>query len=183
MSRSTSWLAAADRIDRVTAAIGRGAAWCALVLVAVQFTVVVLRYVFGFGSVWLQESLIYAHAALILLAAAWTMAADAHVRVDILYAQASPRRKALVDLLGALLLLLPFVTMLVIVALPYVARSWSIFEGSREAGGLRLVFALKTLIPAFALLMALQGGAQIIRAWSALATLPGAHERRPSAAG
>jgi len=161
-------LRAADAIDRITAATGRAAAWLALALVAVQFAVVVLRYVFGMGSVWLQETIVYAHAAMILLAAAWTLQAGGHVRVDIFYAEASPRARALVDLLGALLLLLPFMLVLLVVALPYVGRSWSILERSREAGGLPLVFALKTLIPVFALLLALQGIAQAIRAAAAL---------------
>ena len=129
-----------------------------------QFAVVVLRYAFGLGSVWLQESIVYAHAALILLAAAWTLAVGGHVRVDIFYADASPRRKAMIDLAGALLLLLPFVLVLLIVATPYVGRAWAILERSREVGGLPLVFLLKTLIPLFAVLMALQGVSQVIRA-------------------
>jgi TRAP-type mannitol/chloroaromatic compound transport system permease small subunit len=158
----------ADRIDRVTAAIGRTAAWCALAMVAIQFAVVVLRYVFGIGSVWLQESIVYAHAALILLAAAWTLAVGGHVRVDVFYAGASPRTKAKVDLAGAVLLLLPFMLLLVFVATPYVARAWTILERSREAGGLPFVFLLKTLIPLFALLLALQGIAQALRAWAVL---------------
>jgi TRAP-type mannitol/chloroaromatic compound transport system permease small subunit len=166
------WLAVADRIDRITAAIGRAAAWCALIMVAVQFAVVVLRYVFGIGSVWLQESLFYAHGALILLAAAWTLAAGGHVRVDIFYAGATPRRKAMIDLAGALLLLLPFMLVLLIVTTPYVARAWVVLERSRESGGLPLVFLLKTLIPTFAVLMALQGVAQAIRAWLVLSDRP-----------
>ena len=74
----------------------------------IGFAVVLLRYVLGVGSIWLQESILYAHAALFLLAAAWTLKEGGHVRVDVFYASASPRVKAWVDLLGALLLLLPF---------------------------------------------------------------------------
>ena len=81
---------------------------------------------------------------------------------------ASPRAKALVDLLGALLLLLPFALAHRWLALPYVARSWAILERSRETSGLPLVFLLKTLIPLFALLLALQGVAQAIRAVAVL---------------
>ena len=157
-------LSIADGIDRINAAIGRAAAWCVLVMVLVQFGVVLLRYIFGIGSIWLTETIVYAHAALFLLAAAWTLAAGGHVRVDIFYAKASPRRRALIDLLGALLLLLPFMAAIAVLALPYVARSWAILERSREASGLPLVFALKTLIPIFAGLLALQGLAQAVRA-------------------
>lgn len=161
-------LSLADRIDRLNTAVGRTAAWLALFIVVLQFAVVVLRYVFGIGSIWLTESIIYGHAALFLLAAAWTLREGGHVRVDVFYADASPRTKALIDLLGALLLLLPFMLVLLWFAVPYVERSWSILERSRETSGLPVVFLLKTLIPAFAVMMALQGVAQAIRALNVL---------------
>ena len=162
-------LPVADRIDRFNAAIGRSVAWVLLFVVLVQFAVVLLRYVFETGSIWLTESIIYGHAAVLMLAAAWTLRDDGHVRIDGFYADASPRTKAWVDLLGALLLLLPFMLVLAWFAIPYVARSWSILERSRETSGLPAVFLLKTLIPLFALLMALQGVSQAIRAAAVLA--------------
>jgi TRAP-type mannitol/chloroaromatic compound transport system permease small subunit len=140
--------------------------------VLVQFALVVARYAFGFGSIWLTEAVVYGHATLFLLAAAWTLHEGGHVRVDIFYADATPRTRAIVDLAGALLLLLPFAVVLVWLALPYAARSWAILERSQESSGLPLVFALKTLIPLFAAMMALQGVAQAIRAAQALKELP-----------
>jgi TRAP-type mannitol/chloroaromatic compound transport system permease small subunit len=163
-------LAFAGRIDRLTAAIGRTVAWACLLVVVVQFTVVVMRYLFGLGSIWLTETVIYSHAALFMLASAWTLREGGHVRVDIFYADASPQRRALIDLCGALLLLLPFILVLLWFSLPYVARSWTILETSRETSGLPFVYLLKTLIPAFALLMALQGISQAIRAAHVLHT-------------
>jgi TRAP-type mannitol/chloroaromatic compound transport system permease small subunit len=154
----------AERIDRLNTAIGRAASWCALAIVLIGFAVVLLRYVLGLGSIWLQESVLYAHAALFLLAAAWTLNEGGHVRVDVFYADASRRAKAWVDLVGTLLLLLPFCLAILWFSLPYVERSWAILERSRESSGLPLVFLLKTLIPVFALLLALQGVAQAIRA-------------------
>jgi TRAP-type mannitol/chloroaromatic compound transport system permease small subunit len=161
--------ALADRIDRLIACIGRVAAWLILVVVLLQFALVVARYLFGLGSIWLSETVIYAHAAVFMLAAAGTLRADGHVRVDIFYAEASTRTKALIDLAGAVLLLLPFMLVLLWLSVPYATRSWAILEHSQEASGLPLVFALKTLIPVFAALMALQGVAQAIRAATALA--------------
>jgi TRAP-type mannitol/chloroaromatic compound transport system permease small subunit len=154
----------ADRIDRLNAAIGRAAAWLVLVVVLLQFGLVVARYLFGLGSARLTETVIYAHAAVFMLAAAWTLHAGGHVRVDVFYAEASPRTKAWIDLAGAILLLLPFMLVLLWLSVPYAARSWVILEHSQEASGLPLVFVLKTLIPLFAVLMALQGAAQAIRA-------------------
>jgi TRAP-type mannitol/chloroaromatic compound transport system permease small subunit len=159
----------ADRIDRLNGAIGRAAAWLALFVVLVQFAVVLLRYVFGMGSIWLQESIIYAHAAMFMLAAAWVLQVGAHVRVDIFYADAPPRRKALIDLLGTFLLLIPFAALLIWFSVPYGARSFAILERSREASGLPIVYLLKSLIPLFAFLLALQGLAQAIRAANILA--------------
>jgi TRAP-type mannitol/chloroaromatic compound transport system permease small subunit len=164
MASNSASLAFAGRIDRLNAAIGRTVAWLCLPVVLVQFAVVVMRYVFGLGSIWLTETIMYGHATLFMLAAAWTLCQGGHVRVDVFYADAGPRWRALVDLGGALLLLLPFMLVLLYFSLPYVARSWGILETSRETSGLPAVFLLKTLIPVFAALMALQGVAQAIRA-------------------
>ena len=161
--------ALADRIDRLTTGIGRTVSWLALVVVLLQFALVAARYLFGLGSIWVTEAVIYGHATLFMAAAAWTLRAGGHVRVDVFYAEASVRTRAIIDLLGALLLLLPFAIALVWLSLPYAARSWTILERSQESSGLPLVFVLKTLIPLFAVLMALQGVAQAIRAVTALA--------------
>jgi TRAP-type mannitol/chloroaromatic compound transport system permease small subunit len=154
----------ADLIDRLNGAIGRGAAWLALAIVVLQFVLVVARYAFSLGSIWLSETVIYAHAALFLLAAAWTLQLGGHVRVDIFYADARPRTKAWIDLIGALALLFPVMLVLLWLSWPYAARSWAVLERSQEASGLPLVFVLKSFIPAFAVLMALQGVAQAVRA-------------------
>ena len=166
-SRRLAGFAAA--IDRLTAAAGRTVTWCLLAMVLVQVALVLARYVLGLGSIWLTEAIVYAHATLFMTAAAWTLQRGGHVRVDIFYAGASPRTRAVVDLAGALVLLLPFVAVLAWFSLPYVSRSWAILERSREASGLPLVFLLKTLIPLFALLLGLQGIAQAVRAWLTLA--------------
>jgi TRAP-type mannitol/chloroaromatic compound transport system permease small subunit len=151
-------------IDRATAAIGRAAMWCCLYIVLAEFAVVVMRYALGIGSIRLQESVLYAHAGLFMLAAAWTLQTDGHVRVDVFYAQAKPRTRALIDLAGAIVFLLPFAIVLAMLSTPYAARSWAIFERSRETSGLAFVYLLKTLIPLFAVLIGLQGIAQAIRA-------------------
>jgi TRAP-type mannitol/chloroaromatic compound transport system permease small subunit len=161
-------LGLAGTIDRLTAAIGRAVSWLALFIVVLEFALVIGRYALDFGSIRLSESVIYAHAALFLLASAWTLQAGGHVRVDVFYAQASPRTRAIVDLIGALVLLLPFTLVLLWLSVPYAAQSWAILERSQESSGLPLVFVLKSFIPFFALLMLLQGMAQAIRAWGAL---------------
>jgi TRAP-type mannitol/chloroaromatic compound transport system permease small subunit len=151
-------------IDRLNGWIGRTAAWAVLAMMIVQFSIVVLRSAFGFGSLWMQESLHYLLAIFVLLTAGWTLRSDGHVRVDIFYADATPRSKAKIDLAGALLLLIPFMAAVIWFSWPYARRAWAIMEGSRESGGIPLVFLLKSSIPLFAMLMLLQGIAQAARA-------------------
>lgn len=160
----------ASIIDRLNRGIGLVAAWAVLAMVLVQFAIIVMRTAFGIGSLWMQESLLYFHALLVLFTAAWTLQTNGHVRVDIFYADASPRTKAKIDLAGALLLLIPFMVAVIWFSWSYAARAWAIGEGSREAGGIPLVFLLKAAIPAFAALMILQGVAQAFRAMTVLAS-------------
>ena len=119
------------------------------------------------GSIWATEAVIYAHATLFMLAAAWTLRMGGHVRVDVFYAEALPRTKAVIDLIGSLALAAAFRFGAGLAGVPYAARSWAVLERSQEASGLPLVFVLKTLIPLFAAMMALQGIAQAIRALAA----------------
>jgi TRAP-type mannitol/chloroaromatic compound transport system permease small subunit len=154
----------ADRIDQFSTAVGRAMAWLVLFVVVVQFAVVLLRYVFGLGSIWLQESIVYAHAFAFLLALAWVLKTDGHVRVDVFYRGASVRTRAWVDLLGALFLLLPMAVLILSLSLPYAVRAWAVFERSQETSGLPSVFLLKTAIPVAAAMLIVQGCVQILRA-------------------
>mgnify|MGYP001825738196 FL=1 len=125
---------------------GRTIAWLTVVMVLLTFTIVILRYGFNLGWIWLQESLTYLHVAVFMVAAAWTMQQDGHVRVDIFYNDMSERKRCIVDLLGTLVFLVPFCLFIIIIAFPYVANSWKLMESSREAGGLPMLFLLKSLI-------------------------------------
>ena len=150
-------------IDRLNHAIGRSAAWLALAMVLVQFAVVVLRYVFGIGSIMLQEAIVYMHGVLFMMAAADTLLQDEHVRVDIFYARAAARRKALVNLLGCAFFILPFCGLIAFVSLDYVSMAWSVREGSRETSGIQGVYLLKTIILVFAAQLALQALSGILK--------------------
>jgi len=144
--------------------IGYAAAWLTLALVGLQFVVVLLRYVFGIGSIALQESVLYLHASLFLLAGAYTLLVDGHVRVDMFYRTAKPKARAMVDFAGAYLFLLPFMLTAFVMSYPYVASSWAVHEGSRETSGIQGVYLLKTLILIFAAMMLIQGFALAARA-------------------
>ena len=148
-------------MERLNRLVDRTVPWLTLGMVLVTFVVVVLRYLFGRGWVWMQEIALYTHALTFLLAAGYTLSRDAHVRVDILYRPLSERGKALVNLLGSLLLLVPCCLVLGYQSLPFVADSWAGLEGAKDGGGLEAVYLLKTAIPLCCLLLRLQAAAII----------------------
>jgi len=152
-------------IDALNDRIGRTVMWLAIVIALIQFATVILRYVFAIGFIPVQESIWYLNAVLFMTGAGFALFADAHVRVDVIYRQARPRTKALVDLFGGLFLLLPVCIAMAWLSFGYVLSSWRVLEKSTEVSGLPLIFALKTFIWVFAVLVGLQGIAMIGRAY------------------
>jgi TRAP-type mannitol/chloroaromatic compound transport system permease small subunit len=151
-------------LDAIAEWTGRAVSWLTLAMVLATVAVVVMRYAFGQGLIWLQESVNWMHAAVFMLGAAYTLKADEHVRVDVFYREFGERGRAVVNLAGTLLLLLPLCAYLVVESWEYVEVSWRIGERSREAGGLPMLYLLKSLIPLMAVLLALQGIAGGLRA-------------------
>ncbi|MEW8218088.1 MAG: TRAP transporter small permease subunit [Candidatus Thiodiazotropha taylori] len=154
--------------DQINERLGQAISWLSLLMVLVTVAVVVLRYVFQLGWIWLQESVTFMHAALFLVGAAYTLKHEGHVRVDIIYRKFSERGRAWVDLIGTLTLLLPVCLFIFFISWDYVAKSWALFEGSREVGGLEGVFLLKSLILVMAVLLVLQGISLAVRSLSQL---------------
>ena len=146
VSQFDSHPAGQDIASALTGWIGRTASWLTLLMVLLTFGIVILRYGMNQGWIWLQESVTYLHALVFMTAAAWTFQTDDHVRVDIFYRDRSIRHKAWVNLLGTLVFLVPFSVFLMVIGWDYVAASWATKESSREAGGLPLVYLLKSLI-------------------------------------
>ena len=136
--------------------IGRGVSWLTLLMVVLTFGIVILRYGMNQGWIWMQEIVTYLHAFVFMTAVAWTYQTDDQVRVDIFYRDRSSRHKAWVNLLGTLIFLIPFSIFLILVGWDYVADSWAVKEGSREAGGLPLVYLLKSLILVLPALLLIQ---------------------------
>jgi len=150
----------AQYISTFSERIGKLVSWLTLGMVLTTFAIVVLRKFFDIGWIWLQESVTWMHAIVFMLAAAYTFKQDEHVRVDIFYAQFSPKTKARIDLLGSLFLLLPFCGFIIWSSWDYVSESWRIQETSWQSGGLPALYLLKSIIPVTAVLVALQGVSQ-----------------------
>ncbi len=150
-------------IDTLIGVCGRSIAWLVVFMVLISFVVAVLRYLFDIGWIALQESVTYLHALVFMLGIPYTLQRDRHVRVDIFNRRFSERTRNWIDLLGTVLLLMPVFITLFWLSLNYVSASWSVLEGSPEAGGIPLVFLLKTLLLVMPLLMILQGIGWILR--------------------
>lgn len=151
------------RLESIAELSGRVLAWLTLAIAILTALVVLLRYWFGLGGVALQEAIIYCHALVFWLGAAYTLKHDEHVRVDIFYRRFSSQARAWVNCLGCIFFLWPLCFFIFLNSLDFVASAWRIAERSSEAGGLPFVFLLKSIIPLGALMLALQGLAAFCR--------------------
>ena len=150
-------------VEKFTEVTGRFISWATLTMVILVVLVVITRYFLGLGSIALQESVTYLHCLVFMMGIAFTLKHDGHVRVDIFYRGFSPRCKALVNLIGALLFLIPFCLLIFFTSWDYVLSSWVIRETSAENNGLPFIYLLKTLMLLMPVTLLLQGIAEIIR--------------------
>ncbi len=159
-----------SRIDRISTASGQAAAWLTLVMVVITFVIVVMRYVFDAGLIWVQESVVWMHAVVFMLGAAYTLSAEEHVRVDVFYGTMGEQRRAWVDLIGVLIFLLPLCVFLGWASFDFVMQSWSIGESSRESGGLPYPFVplLKSVLLLMPVTVALQGVSLALKSFKTL---------------
>ena len=136
--------------------IGKLFSWSLLLMVLLTVIIVVLRYIFNIGFIWMQELVRYLYASVFMLCAAYTLAEDEHVRVDIFYSKLNDKNKSLVNFLGSLIFLIPFCLATLFYSFTYVLNSWAQLEGSLEERGLHAVYLLKTLIWLFSITLLLQ---------------------------
>ena len=152
-----------DLSESLSSAIGKCVAWLTLGMMALTCLIVVMRYGFNAGSIALQESVLYLHALVFMLGAAYTFKSDEHVRVDVFYRGFSEKKKAWVNLVGGIFFLLPVTLYTSYLSFDYVAASWRVMETSQEPGGLPFIYLLKTLIPLMMITLIIQGLADIFK--------------------
>jgi TRAP-type mannitol/chloroaromatic compound transport system permease small subunit len=174
--RLPGWVRASARavelLDAICRWSGNIVAWAALGTVLLCFATVYLRYVMGTGLIWLQESYIWTHVAVILLGAGYTMMTGGFVRVDVFYAGWDDRRRALSDLVMTLLLLVPFLVVFGGASWIFWSASWASDEGSLNPGGMGNFWILKAMVLGFVVLVGLQGAAFVLRSILVLAGYP-----------
>lgn len=149
-------------IDTITENIGKAVGWLILVAVLVSAGNAVIRKVFNISSnAWLEAQW-YLFGGAFMLAAAYTLAQNEHIRIDVVYGKFSRRVQHWIDLLGHLLFLMPFVLLMVYFLVPYVLMSYRSGEGSSSAGGL-IVWPAKAILLAGFVLLAFQGVSEIVK--------------------
>ena len=150
-------------IENITSKIGRKVSWLILFMTLIAFSVALLRYFFNIGFVWMQELYIWMHGLVFLLAAAYTLQEDKHVRVDIFYRKFSEKNKAYINVFFSILFIIPFILIVSKYSIPYILKSWLSLEKSREAGGLQFLYIYKTSIILFCFFLFIQTIALILR--------------------
>ncbi|RAU17130.1 C4-dicarboxylate ABC transporter permease [Nitrincola tibetensis] len=150
-------------ICRINLILGNIFSWFSLGIVLTCFTVVVLRYFFSTGYVWMQDLYVWLNGMMFMGIAGFTLMQNGHVRVDIFYRPANARRKAIIDMIGCIVFVTPFLYIVTTYGLPYVQRSWRFMEGSSNFGGMPGLYIVKSFILVFVGVVALQAIAMVMR--------------------
>ena len=152
-------------INNVNEWFGRGVSWLLVLMVLNVFIVVVLRYLFSYGQVWMQETYVWMHSIVFLIGSGYTLLNNGHVRIDLIYSNISKKNQSIIDFFGTIFFALPVIYFLFAKSLPFVERSWYIFEKSAEVGGLPGLFLFKSVLLLFCVLFGFQFISLMIRSF------------------
>ena len=150
-------------IERIIDSIASLLMFLIITLVMLVFLTVLLRYTFNISYVFLQELIMYLHALIFMFGISYTLKEKSHVKIDVIFNSLSEKNQLLILLTGTLIFIVPTSLFIIYISMDMVIQSWSLLEGSSEAGGLDLVFILKTIIPVTGFLIFLQAISDIIK--------------------
>ena len=150
-------------IDKLTDNIANGLLYILTVLIVLVFSTVFFRYVFNMSYIIIQEIIMYLHALIFMFGISYALKENSHVKIDVLYNSLNKRTQRVISIAGLVSFILPTALFIIYISIDMVTQSWMILEGSSEAGGLNLVFILKSLIPISGVLIFLQGISELIK--------------------
>ena len=150
-------------IDKLTDNIANGLLYILIALILLVFSTVFFRYVFNMSYIIVQEIIMYLHALIFMFGISYALKENSHVKIDVLYNTLNKRIQRVISIAGLVSFILPTALFVIYISIDMVTQSWVIFEGSSEAGGLNLVFILKSLIPISGVLIFLQGISELIK--------------------
>ena len=150
-------------IDKLTDNIANGLLYILNALILLVFFTVFFRYVFNMSYIIIQEIIMYLHALIFMFGISYALKENSHVKIDVLYNTLNKRIQRVISIAGLVFFILPTALFIIYISIDMVTQSWVILEGSSEAGGLNLVFILKSLIPISGVLIFLQGISELIK--------------------
>ena len=150
-------------IDKLTDNIANGLLYILIVLIVLVFSTVFFRYVFNMSYIIIQEIIMYLHALIFMFGISYALKENSHVKIDVLYNSLNKTTQRVISIAGLVSFILPTALFIIYISIDMVTQSWTILEGSSEAGGLNLVFILKSLIPISGFLILLQGISELIK--------------------
>ena len=150
-------------IDKLTDNIANVLLYILIVLIVLVFSTVFFRYVFNMSYIIIQEIIMYLHALIFMFGISYALKENSHVKIDVLYNTLNKRIQRVISIAGLVSFILPTALFIIYISIDMVTQSWMILEGSSEAGGLNLVFILKSLIPISGVLIFLQGISELIK--------------------
>ena len=150
-------------IDKLTDNIANGLLYILIVLIVLVFSSVFFRYIFNMSYIIVQEIIMYLHALIFMFGISYALKENSHVKIDVLYNTLNKKAQRVISIAGLVSFIVPTALFIIYISIDMVTQSWVIFEGSSEAGGLDLVFILKSLIPISGILIFLQGISELIK--------------------
>lgn len=150
-------------IDKLTDNIASGLLYILIALILLVFSTVFFRYVFNMSYIIIQEIIMYLHALIFMFGISYALKENSHVKIDVLYNTLNKKAQRVISIAGLVSFILPTALFIIYISIDMVTQSWMILEGSSEAGGLNLVFILKSLIPISGVLIFLQGISELIK--------------------
>jgi len=150
-------------IDRVIDNIAKILTYLLVSMIILVFITVIIRYMLNISYVALQELVMYFHALIFMFGVSYALKEKSHVKIDIIYNSLSKKNQYFISMLGTIFFIIPTSLFITYSSIDMVSQSWSLLEGSSEAGGLDLVFILKSVIPITGVLIFLQALSDIIK--------------------
>ena len=150
-------------IEKTIIRIGKAVSWVNVLLILVILIQVVLRYLFSFSSVALEELQWHLYAVGIMTGLSYALSENTHVRLDLLHGRFRKKTRAWIDIIGLTVLVLPWCYVIVLHGFDFVAASWRVKETSASPTGLSCYYIIKSVIPVSFSLLTLAALSRIVK--------------------
>ena len=149
--------------DTLSTSLGKAFSWCIVVLMGGTCYEVIMAYAFNAPTLWNFDFSLQMYAGIFMMAAAYTLSTEAHVRGDVIYRLFKPKTQAKIDLVLYFIFFFPGVLALVFYGYDYAAQAWKIKETSWNSPAQIQIYMAKSLIPLSGVLLTIQGISEVFR--------------------